>query len=188
MAFERLLLEDRLVVLVVAAVVQPALVVAAVLDPELGQFQIAVLIDGNGHFLLEFRPNAEEQIQLRHRLLGQGVSRDDIGLGRRTDHVAGVVGHFHGHLQEARLAGRQVIMDARLDQRPTVVDLVLVDIVAAVEAPAVVRLHQLRPRVQVAGGVLGLGRGDPGDVAVHRFSSSGSGWAARKSAVPRIIS
>ena len=59
-------------------------------------------------------------------------------LRRRPHHVGHVVGEPGRHLEQPRLAGGAVVMNRGLDHRAGVVDVVLLVIVAAIEAPAMI--------------------------------------------------
>ena len=124
--------------------------VAAVLNPELGQLEVALLVHRHRHLRLQLRLVPEQEIQLHQRLLAQRMARHDVLLRRRAHHVGHVIGESGGNLQQPRLSRGAVIVDRRLDHRAGVIDIVLQVVVAAVQAPAMPRLLQLGVSVQVA--------------------------------------
>ena len=158
-----LLLQHRLVVLAIRAVALPAVVVATVLDPELGEMEVAILVDGHGHPGLQLRLFPKEQNQLHQGLFAQRMARHYVLPGRRPHHIGHVVGEPRGHLEQPGLACGAVIVDCGLHHGPGIVDVVLPVVVASVQAPAVRRLFQLGIGVQIAVRILGRGSGNPLD-------------------------
>ena len=127
---------------------------AAIVYPEGGKGQIALHIRsqllGKGRFSLH------QAIELQQGLLADGMTGNDVLLGRQADDGGLVIGQLNGTGQKRLFTGSQIVVHTGLKQGAGIVHIVLPPDHAAVLSEALARHNTVGIGVQISVGILGL--------------------------------